>query len=75
MVFMDMAATIPTGSMCERLKWSGFIWMSFFLTMFTDPLIPVAGCGAADGWLKLVRSGAAPRGLSAMVRLTSPAQA
>ena len=24
MVFMDTAATIPTGAMAERWKWSGF---------------------------------------------------
>ncbi len=38
-VFMDTAATIPTGSMAERLKFSAFIWMSFFLTMFTYPIV------------------------------------
>ena len=49
MVFMDTAATIPTGSMCERLKWGAFIWMSFFLTMITYPVI---GCWVwGGGWL------------------------
>ena len=28
MVFMDTAATIPTGSMAERLNFKGFVWMS-----------------------------------------------
>jgi Amt family ammonium transporter len=49
MVFMDTAATIPTGSMAERIKFSAFIWMSFFLTMFTYPII---GCWVwGGGWL------------------------
>ena len=49
MVFMDTAATIPTGSMAERIKFSAFIWMSFFLTMITYPII---GCWVwGGGWL------------------------
>ena len=49
MVFMDTAATIPTGAMAERLKFSAFVWMSFFLTMITYPLI---GCWVwGGGWL------------------------
>ncbi|MEI6236371.1 MAG: ammonium transporter [Planctomycetota bacterium] len=49
MVFMDTAATIPTGSMAERIKWGGFVWMSFFLTMVTYPVI---GCWVwGGGWL------------------------
>lgn len=52
MVFMDTAATIPTGSMAERIKWGAFIWMSFFLTMFTYPLI---GCWVwGGGWLSQI---------------------
>lgn len=52
MVFMDTAATIPTGSMAERIKWGGFVWMSFFLTMVTYPIIGcwVWGCG----WLSQI---------------------
>ncbi|MCW8132424.1 MAG: ammonium transporter [Planctomycetota bacterium] len=49
MVFMDTAATIPTGSMAERIKWSAFVWMSFFITMVTYPLV---GCWVwGGGWL------------------------
>src|SRR6185295_5911330 len=52
MVFMDTAATIPTGSMAERIKWGAFVWMSFFLTMVTYPLI---GCWVwGGGWLSQV---------------------
>ncbi|HLX62903.1 MAG TPA: ammonium transporter [Planctomycetota bacterium] len=49
MVFMDTAATIPTGAMAERLKFSAFIWMSFFLTMVTYPLVGNWVWGG--GWL------------------------
>jgi len=49
MVFMDTAATIPTGAMAERLKFSAFIWMSFFLSMFTYPIIGNWVWGG--GWL------------------------
>lgn len=52
MVFMDTAATIPTGSMAERIRWGAFVWMSFFLTMVTYPLI---GCWVwGGGWLSQV---------------------
>ena len=49
MVFMDTAATIPTGSMAERLKFNAFIWMSFFLAMFTYPVVGNWVWGG--GWL------------------------
>jgi len=49
MVFMDTAATIPTGAMAERLKFSAFIWMSFFLTIVTYPLVGNWVWGG--GWL------------------------
>lgn len=49
MVFMDTAATIPTGSMAERLKFSGFVLMGFFVSMFMYPL--VAGWVWGGGWL------------------------
>ena len=39
MVFMDTAATIPTGSMAERLKFSGFVAMGLFVSMFIYPLV------------------------------------
>ena len=46
MVFMDTAATIPTGSMAERLKFIGFVVMGLWVSMFIYPLV---------GWLDLGR--------------------
>jgi Amt family ammonium transporter len=37
-VFMDTAATIPTGAMAERWKFSAFILYGFFMSMFLYPL-------------------------------------
>ncbi len=50
MVFMDTAATIPTGAMAERLKFSGFIVMSLWVAMFIYPLI--GGWVWGGGWLQ-----------------------
>jgi Amt family ammonium transporter len=50
MVFMDTAATIPTGSMAERLKFVGFVVMSLWVSMFIYPL--VAGWIWGGGWLQ-----------------------
>ena len=36
---MDTAATIPTGSVAERLKFTGFIVMGFWVSMFIYPLV------------------------------------
>jgi len=49
MVFMDTAATIPTGSMAERLNFKGFIWMSLWVSMFIYPVL--AGWVWGGGWL------------------------
>lgn len=49
MVFMDTAATVPTGSMAERVKWSGFVWMTLWVSMFIYPV--VAGWIWGGGWL------------------------
>jgi len=50
MVFMDTAATIPTGSMAERLKFIGFVLMGFWVSMF---IYPVAGGWVwGGGWLQ-----------------------
>jgi Amt family ammonium transporter len=38
MVFMDTAATIPTGAMAERWKFSAFVVYGFFLSMILYPL-------------------------------------
>ena len=37
-VFMDTAATIPTGAMAERWKFSAFAIYGFFMSMFLYPL-------------------------------------
>lgn len=50
MVFMDTAATIPTGSMAERLRFIGFVVMSLWVSMFIYPL--VAGWIWGGGWLQ-----------------------
>lgn len=39
MVFMDTAATIPTGAMAERLKFGGFVLMSFWVSMVVYPVL------------------------------------
>jgi ammonium transporter, Amt family len=49
MVFMDTAATIPTGSMAERFKFSGFVLMGLFVSMFAYPI--VGGWVWGGGWL------------------------
>ncbi len=38
MVFMDTTATIPTGAMAERWKFSAFIPYAFFISMFVYPV-------------------------------------
>ena len=49
MVFMDTAATIPTGSMAERWKFLPFVIFGFFMSMF---LYPVFGNWVwGGGWL------------------------
>ncbi|WP_287128600.1 ammonium transporter, partial [Candidatus Cyanaurora vandensis] len=49
LVFMDTAATIPTGAMAERLSWKGFLGMGLWVSMFIYPLI---GCWLwGGGWL------------------------
>lgn len=49
MVFMDTTATIPTGAMAERWKFSAFVIYGFFLSML---IYPVYGCWVwGGGWL------------------------
>ena len=49
MVFMDTAATIPTGALAERWKFSSFCVYGLFMSMF---LYPVFGCWVwGGGWL------------------------
>ncbi len=38
MVFMDTTATIPTGAMAERWKWSSFVIYAFFVSMVIYPI-------------------------------------
>jgi Amt family ammonium transporter len=50
MVFMDTAATIPTGSMAERLKFCGFVLMGLWVSMVIYPLLGNWVWGG--GWLQ-----------------------
>jgi len=49
MVFMDTTATIPTGAMAERWKFSSFIGFAFFISMFVYPVFGNWVWGG--GWL------------------------
>jgi Amt family ammonium transporter len=49
MVFMDTAATIPTGAMAERWKFSSFAVFAFFLSTVTYPIFGNWAWGG--GWL------------------------
>ena len=49
MVFMDTAATIPTGAMAERWKFSAFVVFGFFMAMVVYPLF--ANWVWGGGWL------------------------
>ena len=49
MVFMDTAATIPTGAMAERWKFSSFVIYGFFMSMLVYPLF--ANWVWGGGWL------------------------
>jgi Amt family ammonium transporter len=49
MVFMDTAATIPTGAMAERWKFSAFCVFAFFVSTLTYPVFGNWAWGG--GWL------------------------
>lgn len=49
MVFMDTAATIPTGAMAERWKFTSFIFFAFFISMIVYPIFGNWVWGG--GWL------------------------
>ena len=49
MVFMDTAATIPTGAMAERWKFSSFVIFGFFMSMLVYPIF--ANWVWGGGWL------------------------
>jgi Amt family ammonium transporter len=50
MVFMDTAATIPTGAMAERFKFSGFVLMGLWVSMIVYPVVGNWVWGG--GWLQ-----------------------
>ena len=54
MVFMDTAATIPTGAMAERWKFTSFIGFAFFISMFVYPIFGNWVWGG--GWLSSLGS-------------------
>ena len=54
MVFMDTAATIPTGAMAERWKFSSFLVFAFFMSMIVYPLF--ANWVWGGGWLATLGS-------------------
>jgi ammonium transporter, Amt family len=47
--FMDTTATIPTGAMAERWKWSSFVWWGLFCGAIYYPLFGAWTWGG--GWL------------------------
>jgi Amt family ammonium transporter len=49
MVFMDTTATIPTGSMAERWKWSAFCVYGLFISTIIYPIF--ANWAWGGGWL------------------------
>ncbi len=49
MVFMDTTATIPTGAMAERWKFTSFLFYAFFISMFVYPIFGNWVWGG--GWL------------------------
>lgn len=49
MVFMDTTATIPTGALAERWKFTSFIFYAFFISMFVYPIFGNWVWGG--GWL------------------------
>ncbi len=49
MVFMDTAATIPTGAMAERWRWAGFMLFGLFISTIVYPLFGNWAWGG--GWL------------------------
>ena len=51
-VFMDIAATIPTGAMAERWTFKSFVIYAFFISMFTYPLY--ANWVWGGGWLSML---------------------
>ena len=53
MVFMDTAATIPTGSMAERWRWKSFVVYGLFISAILYPIFATWAWGG--GWLQPAR--------------------
>lgn len=54
LVFMDTAATIPTGSMAERFRWKPFVIYGLFISAVLYPLYAAWAWGG--GWLSQLGS-------------------
>lgn len=54
MVFMDTTVTIPTGSMAERVKYSAYVIIAFFISMIAYPFFGNWVWGG--GWLAMLGS-------------------
>jgi Amt family ammonium transporter len=54
MVFMDTTATIPTGAMCERWKWTAFLFYAPVVSMIIYPIFGNWVWGG--GWLSQLGS-------------------
>jgi Amt family ammonium transporter len=54
LVFMDTAATIPTGSMAERFRWKPFVVYGLFISAFLYPIF--ANWAWGGGWLSQLGS-------------------
>jgi ammonium transporter, Amt family len=54
LVFMDTAATIPTGSMAERFRWKPFVFYGLFISAILYPVYAAWTWGG--GWLSQLGS-------------------
>ena len=68
-VFMDTAATIPTGALAERWRFAAFLVYALFMSMFLYPLYGNWVWGG--GWLSTLGQGASASGTATS---TSPAR-
>ena len=68
MVFMDTTATIPTGAMAERWKFTSFVIFSFVITTVIYPIYAQLGLGR-----RLAVAARARTSASATATSTSPA--
>ncbi len=68
-VFMDTAATIPTGALAERWRFAAFLCYALFMSMFLYPLYGNWVWGG--GWLSALGQRASASGTATS---TSPAR-